>query len=326
MAGPSNKRQKREHLAEQGELPKKKFYRQRAHANPFSDHQLSYPASPDLMDWATHYPAFAEDKPQPENGHSNNVQDTATALPQKSLSKQVEIADIGCGFGGLLFALAPHMPETLLLGMEIRTSVTEYVAEKIRAMRNRSALPEPPKDVASEAATSEAEAPPPANVPGSYQNISVIRANTMKFLPNFFRKAQLRAIFLCFPDPHFKARKHKARIVSQTLNSEYAYAIRPGGLVYTITDVRDLHEWMVEHFERHPSFERVELDAEKIAEGKAEMNEAEDGGLAVGRREMEMCVRLIMTETEEGKKVTRNKGNKHVAVFRRLDDLDWPGP
>jgi hypothetical protein len=49
MVGPANKRQKREQykhereeLAEKKqELPKKKFYRQRAHANPFSDHQLA---------------------------------------------------------------------------------------------------------------------------------------------------------------------------------------------------------------------------------------------------------------------------------------------
>jgi hypothetical protein len=47
MAGPPNKRQKREEYKntyrEEGiaELPKKKFYRQRAHANPFSDHQLT---------------------------------------------------------------------------------------------------------------------------------------------------------------------------------------------------------------------------------------------------------------------------------------------
>ena len=42
-----NKRQKRENYrnahkdAGVAELPKKKFYRQRAHANPFSDHQLT---------------------------------------------------------------------------------------------------------------------------------------------------------------------------------------------------------------------------------------------------------------------------------------------
>lgn len=28
-------------------LPQKKFYRQRAHANPMSDHDIEYPVSPD---------------------------------------------------------------------------------------------------------------------------------------------------------------------------------------------------------------------------------------------------------------------------------------
>jgi hypothetical protein len=46
MGGPPNKRQKREEYKtafrdnDTAKLPKKKFYRQRAHANPFSDHQL----------------------------------------------------------------------------------------------------------------------------------------------------------------------------------------------------------------------------------------------------------------------------------------------
>jgi tRNA (guanine-N7-)-methyltransferase len=144
---------------------------------------------------------------------------------------------------------------------------------------------------------------------GSYQNISCLRANTMKFLPNFFPKAQLSKIFLCFPDPHFKQRKHKARIVSYTLNSEYAYVLRPGGIVYTITDVQDLHEWMKGHFEKHPSFERVE----KVFE---EGDENGDG--------MDECVRTMRTETEEGKKVERNNGIKFVACFRRVEDPAWP--
>jgi hypothetical protein len=47
MAGPPNKKQKRQEYKEareegtNTELPKKKFYRQRAHANPFSDHKLT---------------------------------------------------------------------------------------------------------------------------------------------------------------------------------------------------------------------------------------------------------------------------------------------
>ena len=123
----------------------------------------------------------------------------------------------------------------------------------------------------------------------------------MKFFPNFFKKAQLSKIFICFPDPHFKARKHKARIVSTTLNSEYAFALKPGGIVYTITDVEDLHLWMVEHLSAHPSFERIPDE----------------------EAEADQCVQVMKQETEEGKKVERNKGNKFVALFRRLEDPAW---
>ncbi|KAJ0342336.1 hypothetical protein COL922a_001368 [Colletotrichum nupharicola] len=193
------------------------------------------------------------------------------------MRKDVEVVDIGCGFGGLLVALAPLLPDTLVLGLEIRTSVTEYVQERIRALRAQN------EDT------------------GLYQNISCLRANSMKFLPNFFQKAQLSKIFICFPDPHFKARKHKARIVSTTLNSEYAFALRPGGIVYTITDVEPLHQWMVEHFGAHPSFERI----------PEEEQEADD------------CVKVMRSETEEGKKVARNQGQKHVALFRRKEDPAW---
>jgi tRNA (guanine-N7-)-methyltransferase len=161
--------------------------------------------------------------------------------------------------------------------MEIRTQVTEYVQERIKALRAQN------PDT------------------GLYQNIGCLRANAMKFLPNFFKKQQLSKIFFCFPDPHFKARKHKARIVSTTLNSEYAYVLRPGGIVYTITDVEDLHNWMVGHFDAHPSFERVQEDEQ----------DADD------------CVKIMRVETEEGKKVERNNGQKFVALFRRLEDPPW---
>ena len=39
---------------------------------------------------------------------------------------------------------------------------------------------------------------------------------------------------------------------------------------------------------------------------------------------LDPCVRVMKFETEESKKVTRNKGNKYVAVFRRKADPEWP--
>lgn len=232
------------------------------------------PESPQAMDWSQHYPAFIK---------STTQGDTTTTI------QKVTVADIGCGFGGLLFALAPKLPSSLILGLEIRTSVTAFVQDKINALRTQA------QNQNEELEGGGSGAP-------NYQNLSCIRANTMKFLPNFFERAQLEKIFLCFPDPHFKARKHKARIVSTTLNSEYAFVMKPGGKVYTITDVEDLHSWMVEHLAAHPSFERV---------GEEEV-------------ESDECVSAMRVETEEGKKVERNGGKKFVAVFRRLEDPPWP--
>ncbi|KAF9516909.1 hypothetical protein BS47DRAFT_1436689 [Hydnum rufescens UP504] len=246
-------------MAPRNLMPQKRYYRQRAHANPFSDHSLVYPASPSAMDWKAHYPSMS---------------------PEQT----VEFADIGCGFGGLLIALAPMFPDTLMLGMEIRITVTQYVADRITALRLRNSL---------------------AYDPPESENVSVVRANAMKFLPNFFNKGQacitsdcLSKIFFLFPDPHFKARKHKARIISPTLLAEYAYVLRPGGIVYTITDVLALHEWMVHHLTAFPLFERIpneELDGDPVVE-------------------------QVKTSTEEGKKVQRNNGDKFLACFRRLED------
>ena len=72
------------------QLPKKKFYRQRAHSNPIADHCFDYPVSPEKCDWSELYPS-----------HPNGV---------------VEFADIGCGYGGLLVQLSPMFPDTLMIG------------------------------------------------------------------------------------------------------------------------------------------------------------------------------------------------------------------
>lgn len=57
------------------------------------------------MDWSSYYPA-----------HVGEATSEDSTLP-KPLTKDVEVVDIGCGFGGLLVALAPLLPETLMLGM-----------------------------------------------------------------------------------------------------------------------------------------------------------------------------------------------------------------
>lgn len=109
------------------------------------------------MDWSKNYPKHFAPK-------DTEAAATAGAVTQDS-GKKIEFADIGCGYGGLLVALATVYPETLMLGMEIRVKVEEYVNQKILALRN--------------------------NHPGSYDNVSILRMNAMKFLPNFFEKHQV---------------------------------------------------------------------------------------------------------------------------------------
>ena len=47
-------------------------------------------------------------------------------------------------------------------------------------------------------------------------------------------------MFILYPDPHFKKCKHKWRIVSEGLLAEYAYVLKVGGLVYTVSDVKEV--------------------------------------------------------------------------------------
>lgn len=42
---------------------------------------------------------------------------------------------------------------------------------------------------------------------------------------------------------------------SPSLLAEYAYVLAEGALAYTVTDVEELHTWMVQHFTAHPLFE-----------------------------------------------------------------------
>jgi len=80
-------------------------------------------------------------------------------------------------------------PEKLMVGMEIRVKVSDYVRDRIQSLRNLNE--------------------------GQFRNIACLRTNAMKYLPNFFEKGQLEKMFFLFPDPHFKKAKHKWRIINQ---------------------------------------------------------------------------------------------------------------
>ena len=60
--------------------------------------------------------------------------------------------------------------ESLTLGLELRTKVAAYVSDRIAALR--------------------------VQFPDKYKNISILRSNAMKFLPNLFHKSQVRCLLI----------------------------------------------------------------------------------------------------------------------------------
>lgn len=69
-------------------------------------------------------------------------------------------------------------------------------------------------------------------------------------------------------------------------------------MLYTVTDVNDLHVWMASHLDSFPMFQRLteeELQADPV-------------------------VPKLFASSEEGKKVDRNMGRKYLACFRRVAD------
>ncbi|XP_058092724.1 tRNA (guanine-N(7)-)-methyltransferase [Magnolia sinica] len=239
-------------------LPRKRFYRARAHSNPLSDSHFPVPITPSQVDYSYHFPYFF-----PSEGTSDS---NGMAIDQK-----IRFADIGCGFGGLLVGLSILFPDILMIGMELRDKVTEYVKERILALRA-------------------------ANPGHQYENISVVRTNSMKYIPNYFEKGQLLKMFFLFPDPHFKEKNHRRRVISPHLLDEYAYALQVGGIIYTITDVEELGEWMRSCLEDHPLFEAIAEEELKV----------------------DQVVKLLASATEEGQKVARNGGQTFRAVYKRI--------
>ncbi|MES1912055.1 MAG: hypothetical protein MHM6MM_004395 [Cercozoa sp. M6MM] len=186
---------------------------------------------------------------------------------QREQQKKVSFVDIGCGFGAFLLRLGELFPEELGLGLEIRDKAVEFVQERI----DRAGV----------------------------KNVGVHRTNVMKYLVHYFEQGQLDKMFFCFPDPHFKRKNWRRRIISPTLLSQYAYVLRPGGRIYNVTDVEELHKWTVDAFATHPLFERI--PEEELADDKA--------------------VHAMRNDTDEAKRVAkRPDGRTYVAVYRRLAD------
>lgn len=176
-----------------------------------------------------------------QRAHANPFKDTNIDVPQDPCSvdwskyfgidRRPDFVDIGCGYGRFLLNVAERSPDHNVLGIEIRDKVYSYV----KAVIDKRGIP----------------------------NAGVMRTNALMFLPNIFRKGQLSKIFILFPDPHFKRRKHKGRVVSPQMMEMYEYLLHDKGRIYISTDVESLFEYMVETISSNRSFRALPQEEEE---------------------------------------------------------------
>ncbi len=116
--------------------------------------------------------------------------------------------ELGCADARFLFERAPHHPETRFVGVEIREPLVGWV--------NRTAQE--------------------LGVP----NVEAHFGHAYHHLDSLFADERLDRIFVNFPDPWFKRRHEKRRLMSTELLKILHRKLKPGGFLFFQSDVYEL--------------------------------------------------------------------------------------
>ena len=147
----------------------------------------------------------------------------------------VEI-EIGSGKGAFLLAHAESHPHVNFLGIENQAAYARLVRERI----TKRAL----------------------------ANARILHADASLVFSRFLRDATVRAVHVYFPDPWWKRRHHKRRLLTRELGGEILRTLEPGGTLWLATDVGHRFEEMLSELASLP-FERA---LGEIAPGRALTN------------------------------------------------------
>jgi tRNA (guanine-N7-)-methyltransferase len=128
-------------------------------------------------------------------------------------ARPVEI-EIGSGKGGFLFAFARQHPETNLLAIENQPRWARWIGERL--------------------------------VRAPQSNMLVVCADASLVVSHFVRDDSVQAYHLYFPDPWWKRRHHKRRLVQSDFAAELWRTLVPGGALHLATDVRERFEAMIQ--------------------------------------------------------------------------------
>ena len=134
--------------------------------------------------------------------------------------------DIGCGRGRFLLNMA-RQSDWNFLGLEIR----EPLVQEANKWRDELGL---------------------VNLHYLFCNVN----NSLRSLLNPIPEGTLQRVTIQFPDPWFKNRHAKRRLVQPELVAELAEYLTSGGVVFLQSDIEDLAVEMCDRFTAHPAFQR----------------------------------------------------------------------
>ena len=137
--------------------------------------------------------------------------------------------DIGCAAGDYLFDLALENTNWNYLGIEIRERLVNTA--KLKAIE---------KEI---------------------KNLYFVFGNANNILNNYHNKfliKNLKSISFNFPDPWFKKRHHKRRVIQPDFINSLSKLMKKGSIIFIKTDVKDLFEYMDCTISSDFSFERIE--------------------------------------------------------------------
>jgi len=139
--------------------------------------------------------------------------------------------DIGCARGEFLMSMATLQPDWNFLGLEIR----EPLVEQANAMVSELGL---------------------SNLHFLFCNVN----NSLPPLLNSFPVGTLQRVTIQFPDPWFKKRQAKRRVVQPELVDTLATYLTVGGVVFLQSDIEAVAVEMRDRFDAHPAFQRQGTD------------------------------------------------------------------
>ncbi|MEO0455282.1 MAG: tRNA (guanosine(46)-N7)-methyltransferase TrmB [Cyanobacteria bacterium P01_A01_bin.114] len=148
---------------------------------------------------------------------------TVYAKPQQPLH-----IDIGCGKGVFARDMAVACPDWNFLGLEIRQPLVDQALKR----RDEAGL---------------------KNLHFIFCNAN----NSLKpLLESWNEGLPLQRVSIQFPDPWFKKRHQKRRVVQPQLVQELAQYMPVGGWVWLQSDIEAVAQEMCDRFTEHPSFDR----------------------------------------------------------------------